>query len=127
MRRIVLVVAVALLLTGCGPYAAAFTPSEELPAAEDVLGRWVADDGGVVELTASGFSVSGTDFAPAGSGRWKSPELAPTPFPYYELFYDDGEIERLYHQNGSLLGEESLYFSRGVVDDGDWYRLHREE
>ena len=127
MRRALLATLVVLCLTGCGPYAAAFTPTEELPAVEDVMGRWVAEDGGLVELTANGFTVEGAEVAPDGSGRWEAADQEPTPFPYYQLWYDDGSVERLYHQNGSLLGDESLYFSRGVVDDADWYRLRREE
>jgi len=127
VKRLFLVVALTLSLTGCGAYAAAFTPPEELPSAEDIAGTWVADDGGFVELTEDGrFTVGGADNAPSGSGRWEAAEQDPTPFPYYELWYDSGDYEQLHHQNG-FLSAENVYFVRGVVDDADWYRLYRQE
>jgi hypothetical protein len=126
VKRWILVVALALSLTGCGAYAAAFTPSESLPSSDDIAGTWVADNGGFVELSVDGtFTTENTD-APSGSGTWSTPEQPSSPFPYYLLTYGTGSSVQLHHQNG-FLGDENLYFVRGVVDDGDWYRLYRAE
>ncbi|TBN56735.1 hypothetical protein EYE40_04595 [Glaciihabitans arcticus] len=131
MRRVVVVVILLLALTGCGPYAAAFTPSESMPSAADLAGTWTSDDGATITLTENGaFEVEGVpgSYLPSGdgAGAWAEPEQDPTPFPLIELRYDGGDIAELHHQNGSLLGRENVYFVQGVVDDADWLRLYRE-
>ena len=126
MKRWILVAALALSLTGCGAYAAAFTPSESLPSSEEIAGTWVAEDGGFVELTADGrFTTEGAE-APAGSGTWTEPEQPASPFPYYLLTYSNGDSVQLHHRN-AFMGDEKVYFVRGVVDDADWYRMYRAE
>jgi len=131
VKRFALVALVLLGLTGCGPYAAAFTPSETIPSAADLAGTWTSEDGATVTLTEDGqFEIVGLegDFLPTGpgSGTWTEPEQDPTPFPLIELRYESGDLAELHHQNGSLFGQENIYFVRGVVDDADWYRLYRE-
>jgi len=132
MRKTALAVLVMLALTGCGPYAAAFTPSEPLPSAEELAGTWQSKDGAEIALSEDGrFEVRDVpaDYLPTGdgTGTWTAPEQDPTPFPLLKLRYDNGDYAELYHQFGSVFGDESVYFSDGVVDDADWFRLYREE
>ena len=155
MRKLASVaVAIALLVTlsGCGPYALAFTPTAGLPEADAFAGTWEhrpenaflgesdSTSGATITLSADGtFTVAGVASDALGtedgewiasssvveaSGTWSLPEGRPDSLDHLVLSgLADHPVNLYFHHQP--LSEPIFFFSPGLVDDGHWYRFTR--
>lgn len=144
--------ALVVLLSGCGPYALAFTPTSGLPSPEDFAGMWEhrpedgflgeadSTSGATISLKTDGtFTVDGVAPEALGSedaewvlssspvdasGTWSLPDGGPDGLDHLELTGLAAHPVSLYFHHQAL-SEPIFFFSPGLVDDGHWYRFTR--
>jgi len=135
MKRLAIAALALLTLTGCGPYALAFTPTGELPDYEDNVGIWRNDDATLTLADDRTFTIESLpsnaldNYSNDGeiSGTVEDADGRPTgALSGYDLYDDEGEyVDTLYYYDGVLEAPVFL-FATGVVDDGDWFRFAKD-
>ena len=136
MRHLVIAAVALLTLTGCGPYALAFTPTGSLPDYDDSVGTWRNDDATLTLADDHSFEIenlpSGTldNYESDGDITGTVEEATGRPLGgmgAYDLYDDEGEfVDTLFYYDG-VLEEPVFLFARGVVDDGDWFRFTKDD
>ena len=136
MKRLAIAVVALLTLTGCGPYALAFTPTGSLPAYEESVGTWRNDDAALTLFDDRTFAIENLpssaleNYATTGSLSGTVEETANGPaggMGAYDLYDTEGVFVATLYYYAGVLEPPVFLFAIGVVDDGDWFRFTKDD